>query len=571
MRHRKDGHLSTIVGRGGSGKSILALQLVTALLERSVSLAQEGSEPKNCAAFYFTLEASPEELKRQVTQFEWGRKRYEEWTKRETHLHSNGLFLVSVPSPAESLNTLALQIRQTVARQMQHVDSLAAIVIDPMGAINADRDLRHDLSQLKELAETHRTFVFLLSEKHAFERHPSIEHYSQSIIHLEHDPGQPQHRRLHLQKARGQSFRSGYHHFELQPPSREGRASNQATSGAHTDTSPVTGTDGSGLPSKGIWVYPSMQAQAAYAHEILSENQPPRGVATPPGESFFPINDETDERFPGGEEIEVGSAVFLMGPPGTFKEYIASQFAFAARATRGATIYVSFKADIDSIHQKGAVPIRPQENLGMLAEKTYFLDARNPLLTPEEILFTVHNALIENTDPDRGNSNPTSDRVVFQRAIVWGLRRLRDFPYFKEGRDVQFLEALVTLLKAQRITSLLVDWPDKQTPSTVPIADLCQYVFLTRVCSSPHSKAIEDPDIKTRLQRLWDSDRDTKQIAFLRAQRTRRGVHHDQGAIIKQVETNRIVRVPGTLRNEPFEHSWLYYGVEWEQDLSLLS
>ena len=83
--------------------------------------------------------------------------------------------------------------------------------------------------------------------------------------------------------------------------------------------------------------------------------------------------------------------------------------------------------------------------------------------------------------------------MKFRRAIIWGLRRLYDFPNFGETMTVQFLEALVTLLKSQKITSLLVDWPDlKRERSTLPIVDLCQYIFLSRVCYSKESPELAE-------------------------------------------------------------------------------
>ena len=580
MRQEKDGHLNTIVGRGGSGKSILALQLVTNLLKR-----ENGPHPNRPhAAFYFTLEASPQELKRQLLQFTWGRDYFTQWMKRgfqqkdELRVtgddeYANGLYLLHIPSPVESLNSLNLQIRQTIARQLHQIGGLEAIVIDPIGAVSSGDDFRTSLSQLKELAGWHRTFIFLLTEKYAFDKYTSIEHYSQSIIHLEHDPGQQQHRRLYVQKARGQGFRSGYHLFQLEQTRTE-----QQSGKSKTETS----------ISKGIRIFPSIEAQAAYAHERLSERQQKAKTASRAksktrdrvqsldSESvpFFPdedknpfLGDDGDnstnserEEARRSERIQVGSAVFLMGPPGTFKEFVASQFAEAARKEGGATIYVSFKADI-----RGEQETFDTRNdiKGKLNPTIYFFDARSPLLTPEEVLFTVQRAIMARRD---------ENSAKFRRAVIWGLRRLYDFPNFREGRAVQFLEALVTLLKAERITSLLVDWPDEKRPSSVPIVDLCQYIFLTRVCFSKESPEVREmknsEEVMKLLSGLWTSK--TMQIALMRVQRTRRGVHHDQGAVLRQLKNGTFDRLRRNDR-ESFERLWLNCGVKWEEDISLLS
>lgn len=578
VRDPTEGHFGAIVGRGGAGKSILALQIVTELLEnagrRQSTGRNEFSPPP--AAFYFTLEAHPRELRGQVEQFTWGQRRYAgKWDPKKGSRvagedeYSEGLYLISIPSPAESLNALNLKIRQTIAAQLKGIGSLEAIVIDPLGAVNVGDELRANLIQLKELAETHRTFVFLLTEKYTFEKYTFIEHYSQSIIHLEHDPGQQQHRRLYVQKARGQSFRSGYHYFELQPPQAEAGNSKGV----------------SGL-SRGIRVFPSIAAQSAYAHEVSFKN--PSGSRMP----FFP--DESKKRFLNtGEQIEPGSAVFLMGPPGTFKEHVASEFARAAAESGGATIYLSFKADFEAIKgarkagTRGRKSNPEPERIDSRSERperlvptTYFFDARSPLLTPEEILFMVRTFITPPPPPEHTNKTSVAQDqpVAFQRAVIWGLRRLYDFPNFGEGRVIQFLEALVMLLRSQQITTLVVDWPDQQSTSkgTVPVVDLCQYIFLTRVCYSKESPREVNATRDRLIEEIW-ADR-PKKVALLRAQRTRQGVHHDEGAIFKQVKQNdtwTINRLSAldVINDDKrdFEHIWLNAGVKWEEDLSLLS
>src|SRR5260370_1087303 len=119
---------------------------------------------------------------------------------------------------------------------------------------------------------------------------------------------------------------------------------------------------------------------------------------------------------------------------------------------------------------------------------------------------------------------------------------------------------------------------------SLPILDLCQYIFLTRVC-----KTAEWPDVSGELQNRLDyfwhlkdekgRRRKTKarQIALLRAQRTRHGVHHDRGAVFVQSKEGKIERLDGTGTGddpkveENFEYRWLQYGDKWEHDTSLLS
>ena len=67
-----------------------------------------------------------------------------------------------------------------------------------------------------------------------------------------------------------------------------------------------------------------------------------------------------------------------------------------------------------------------------------------------------------------------------------------------------------------------------------------------------------------------------RQVALLRAQRTRRGVHHSQGLVFKQrKDTGNIdhlsVREAIGDTDRDFEYLWVNAGMKWEEDLSLLS
>ncbi|GEM_PF-4931893 len=559
------GHLVTIVGRGGTGKSILALQLVTKLLKRKKS--DHGKQGPGPAVFYFTLEATPGELITQARQFKWGKKRYGAGKAKRsgqgpvdpssncgsTELISKGLHILSVPSPVQDLNTLILLIRQSIARKLAEISEIAAIVIDPMGGITVRGSLREELSQLKELTESHRTFLFLLAEDHIFEQHRSIEYFSHSVLHLQYIPEKQPHRLLYIQKSRSQPFRPGLHQLDL-------------------------------VPDHGVRISPSIQAQSADAHKLPS----PSGRKShsllkmktwPTGERM---------RFPS-EKIECGSVIFLMGPPGTFKQIVATSF---VAETKEPSIYISFKADMASVTSaaRGCRIVRKVREVKLderelknpeKLKMTYFMDCRDPLLTPEYVLFAIRVIL--------------SKIEGCSRAVVWGLRRLRDMPNFTGGKDVQFLEALVTSLKKNGTTAMLVDWPDIERESTLPILDLCQYTLLTRVCrgredlramigreelpDSPNdsSSNVRGGELSEKLvDSLWPKGRD--HVTLLRVQRTPEGFHRGLGVLLlrRRGEQQGIwMKMPtksGNLDdlNVDFEYLWGKVGVPWEKDYSLM-
>lgn len=573
-RSRDAGHFASVVGRGGTGKSFFALQLVTSLLKREQRTNPATHKSRLHSAFYFTLEASPQELVTQVGHFGWSRNK-RDWHsgQDEDERHSEGLYIVKIPSPAQSLSALNLQIRQSIARKLDWINQLVAIVIDPLGGVNLGDDLRSELSQLKELADSHSTYLFLLVEDHIFEQHASIEHFSQTVIRLKYAPQDQPPRSVCIQKARGQQFRSGFHQLELQ-------SLGIARYNSHSAEYSKRGSS----ESRVIRVFPSLQAQSAYSHKQLS-NTNQRGSKSP----FFSIKDESG-KLSELVRLKSGSVVLLVGPPGTFKQHIVSAFAKVAQVEHGSTVYISFKADIDAIIGSEKLASRKvfrldiDRGIAPYGHGTYFLDARSPLLTPEEILFCLSNSILgTETLPMRAGQSPflgAREYRPIRRAVVWGLRRLSDLPNFRDGRSVQFLEALVTLLKSASITSLLVDWPDIEKPSTLPVADLTQYVLLTRVCYSPYSRRAQasrksDLDLQGILNKLWTAKgKRCKHVTLLRVQRTRHGFRRDEGVIFYRgggIEKEFGMRILNKQdRQMNFENIWLRAGMPWERDLGLV-
>src|ERR1051325_2227092 len=161
IRYPDQGHFVTIAGRGGTAKSVLALQFLTALLEKSKS--------EHPAAFYFSLEASPKELATQLGHFRFGRRHFPATTvgggdkssARLTHdsldwESHGGLYIHAIPSPIEDLTVLIRQVRQNIARILSKTpfDDLVGIVIDPLGGVRSRETLRTELSSLKHLADS---------------------------------------------------------------------------------------------------------------------------------------------------------------------------------------------------------------------------------------------------------------------------------------------------------------------------------------------------------------------------------------------------------------------------------
>ncbi len=553
-RHIERGHLVTIVGQGGTGKTILAFQILAHLIENKDEIDLNGEKKIiDPMSFYFSLEASPAEIKAQLIPFQWASRlgivegdgpNYD-----DLELETINLKVLSIPSPADDLSGLIDQIRQIIAPNLHKMKSLKAVVVDPLGGVRLGPDLARDLSRLKTLADSHRTFLFLLVEDYIYNQNPSIEHYSQTIIHLRHNPKDVPCRQLFIQKARGQIFSSGHHQLEI-------------------------------VEDKGISVFPSIAAQSNVAHKHLKKLADDkedflRTIITPDDNSveFYKKSDNEVHSEPVIPKIKPGSTVFLMGPPGTFKQHIAVKFAISddntdieneiKKESKKHCLYISFKADEEAVRRARRNKILAVKRVPYKGKKPgekdeptiYFFDARSPVLTPQMVLEVIRREVYHKDRP-------------YTRAVIWGLRRLNDMPNFAGGTAVQFLEALVTLLTASEITSLLIDWPDIEKASTLPIVDLSQYIFLTRICRRRDAlEKLNDDEIEM----LWPENKKDgpNHVSLIRIQRTPDGFHRDRGAVLSQ-SVKGVTRIRQFSTNSAFERLWHLAGYRWEQDPSLI-
>ena len=572
------GHLVAIAGRGGTGKSIYTLQTVVQLLRDPLQCypMEKWGAGTHDTVFYFSLEATPDELLKQLRSFTWYTNNFADEPERDPksgiEIHCKGisgksycLRILSVPTPTLDIPSLTRLIEQRIADSLGDVRRLAAIVIDPLGGLTLDEGMQHDLGLLKELCYRHKVFLFLLVEDFVFSRFRSIEHFSQTIIHLQHDPSSPPFRLLHIQKARHQNFFPGFHQLEFDQ-------------------------------NEGVKVYPSLRAQSRRAHEELKDlanhlEARSREAEEEPTQAEVPFFSRQTVLALGHDpigRIPEGSVLFLMGPPGTFKQWVATGFALSSLPEDASTVekhralYLSFKADkrsvletAESILKQAGDQHEQWKNLDVTTV-IEFEDRRDPILSPEEVLFrirgTIEDAAEQHNRKSRKNGEKHEDRegkdasteTPFKRAVIWGLRRLQDMPMFaKEGRSVQFLETLVTFLRARRITSLLVDWPDIATANKLPIVDLSQYILLTRLC---RHKTAFNPQWSTS---LWPEQPERAHVAMLQVQRMRGTFQRHKGSVLYREagEQDPATRIE-ELGN--FEELWIQAGIAWEQDPGLV-
>jgi circadian clock protein KaiC len=272
QRHR----LYLLEGGPGSGKTTVALQFLLAGVPRGESL------------LYVTLSETAREL--QAVALSHG------WTL-------DGLAILELMPGEEALDADELstmfhpsefELAATTQRILEKVDHLkpTCVVIDSLSELrllsgNALR-YRRQILALKQYFTARQCTVLLLDDLTDADRDLQMHSVVHAVILLEllNPEYGADRRRLRVRKYRGMAFRSGYHDY--------------------------------GIRTGGIDVYPRLVA--AEHRSVTPRSKLASGIA------------EFDALLGGG--LERGTSTLLVGPAGTGKSTLASQFA-AAAAARG--------------------------------------------------------------------------------------------------------------------------------------------------------------------------------------------------------------------------------------------
>lgn len=302
-------HVYLLQGDPGVGKTTLGLQF---LLEG----VRNGE-----TALYITLSETKAELEAVGLSHHWdisGVHIFEQLIGEQSLEEDE----TTVFYPAE------VELGQTVKSMLNEVERLkpARVVLDSLSEIRllAQSNLRYrkQILALKQFFAVRNITVLLLDDRTAEQNDLQLQSVPHGVIELERFTPMygSARRRLQLVKVRGLNFRDGYHDFSIQ-----------------------TG---------GIVVYPRLVA--AEHRKMVANEQIASGVAA------------LDRMLGGG--IDRGTSTLIMGPAGSGKSALATQYAVAA-ASRGekAAMFV-FEESLSSLfHRSGA--------LGMPLEQ-YFNEGR---------------------------------------------------------------------------------------------------------------------------------------------------------------------------------------------------
>jgi circadian clock protein KaiC len=269
-------HLYLIEGVPGSGKTTLALQFLAA--------GARLGEP----TLYVTLSETKAELSAVARSHGWSLDdiTVHELVPSEDDLQAAEQYTIFHPSEVELSATLQ-PILETVERLKP-----TRVVIDSLSELRllGETPLRYrrQILALKSFFSGRRSTVVLLDDQTGVGHDLHVQSIAHGVIMLEQlspDYGSSR-RRLRVVKYRAQSFRGGYHDYEI----RQG----------------------------GLEVFPRLIA--AEHRTTAPHHRLPSGI------------DQLDQLLGGG--IEQGTSTLIVGAPGTGKSSLASQFV-AAGVARG--------------------------------------------------------------------------------------------------------------------------------------------------------------------------------------------------------------------------------------------
>jgi circadian clock protein KaiC len=268
--------LYMVSGIPGAGKTTLALQFL-----------MEGARIGE-SSLYVTLSETRKEIGKVARSHDWDLSKIHicEIIPLENELGTDSQITVFNPSELELGETIEKLIAEVNKYKPQRIviDSLSELRLAAQNSLR----YRRQILALKQFFARRDCTVLMLDDQTGDASDGQLESIAHGVILLEHLSNQygAERRRLRVMKVRGVAFRGGYHDFTI----RRG----------------------------GLDVFPRLVA--AEHHNPFPESDLPSG------------NARLDELLCGG--LPFGTSTLLLGPAGTGKSTITTQFAVSA-ASRG--------------------------------------------------------------------------------------------------------------------------------------------------------------------------------------------------------------------------------------------
>lgn len=377
--------LYLVSGEPGAGKTTLAMQF----------LLEGVRNGETC--LYITLSESRREIEKVARSHGWDLSGLHicEMIPFENNLTADALLTVFSPSELELGETTEAMIAEINRHNPSRVvlDSLSELQLVAQSALR----YRRQILALKTFFTGRNCTVLLLDDRTGEGGTGQLESIAHGVIALEQMSNQygAERRRLRVAKLRGVQFRGGFHHFAI----RRG----------------------------GLDVFPRLVA--AEHHDEFPDSDLPSGIET------------LDQLLGGG--IPFGTSTLLLGPAGTGKSTISTQFAVAAAKQQLRTAMYVFDENIGTLKRRSrkiGMPIESHIESGLLTVQQ---------IDPAE-LSTGEFAGIVRRAVDGADGNSTPARVIIVDSLNGYLNAMPEERFL-----TAHLHELLTYLGQKGVATLL--------------------------------------------------------------------------------------------------------------------
>ena len=286
--------LYLIAGAPGTGKTSLAMQF----------LLDGAARGERC--LYVTLSETRAEIEKVARSHGWNLSaiRIAELVPSERNLSADAQLTVFNPSEMELGETTEALIAAVGKHKPQRlvIDSLSELRLIAQNALR----YRRQVLALKQFFGGHDCTVLMLDDRTGGMEDDHLQSIAHGVVMLEQLANQygAERRRVRVSKMRGVSFRGGYHDFAI----RRG----------------------------GLDIFPRLIA-AEHPAEFVEKNLPSG-------------NEQLDGLLGGG--LPTGTSTLLLGPAGTGKSTVATQFATAAAARGEHVAFFVFDENIGTFRSR---------------------------------------------------------------------------------------------------------------------------------------------------------------------------------------------------------------------------
>jgi circadian clock protein KaiC len=293
-----------VAGTPGTGKTTLAIQFLLEGIARGEK------------SLYVTLSETRAEIEKVALSHGWDLSQLEitELVPSERNLSAESLLTVFNPSELELGETTEALIAAADHHRPQRlvIDSLAELRLIAQNPVR----YRRQILALKQYFSGRDCTILLLDDRVGGVEGEHVQTVAHGVIILEQLVNQygAERRRLRVAKMRGVPFRGGYHDFSI-----------------HTG---------------GLDIYPRLVA-SEHPQDFI-ERDLPTG------------NSQLDALLGGG--LPAGTSTLLLGPAGTGKSTMATQFATAAAARGERTVLFIFDENIGTFRSRSRKLGMPVEN-----------------------------------------------------------------------------------------------------------------------------------------------------------------------------------------------------------------